>query len=86
MPSELSASLFLPVRAHVLMESEKSGKPLTFVDAEAIASSSAGPSRKESLPSMEEQKEMAPFLSMLEDVLKRESSPPLVRWADGSGE
>lgn len=52
---------------------EAAGKALNFVDAEAISSASAGPSKKESLPSAEEQQEMAPFLSMLEDVLKSES-------------
>ena len=56
-----------------LTGSETGGSPLTFVDAEAV---SAGPSRKASLPSEEEQKEMAPFLSMLEDVLKCELHVP----------
>ena len=55
-------------RCSELMFREANGNPLTFVDAEAV---SAGPSRKASLPSAEEQKEMAPFLSMLEDVLNR---------------
>ena len=52
--------------AWTLIHSEANVNPLTFVDAEAV---SAGPSRKASLPSAEEQKEMAPFLSMLKDVL-----------------
>ena len=56
--------------AWTLIHSEANVNPLTFVDAEAV---SAGPSRKASLPSAEEQKEMAPFLSMLEDVLNRMS-------------
>ncbi len=62
------------------MEKEKQ---ITFVDAEAISTASS--SRKPSLPSAEEQKEMAPFLSMLEDVLKCKLSTPVSLMLSGDG-
>ncbi|WWD18740.1 hypothetical protein CI109_103194 [Kwoniella shandongensis] len=61
----------LPPRIMTTAETEAGPSPLVFVDAQAVSSS--GPSRQK--PSnLEEEKEMAAFLPMLEEYLRLEKS------------